>query len=43
MQDFMAQLKERGKQMREEEIWDVLVAVLLALDYIHNTHHIIHR
>jgi len=43
LQDWMATFRERGAHIPEKDIWELLIAVMLALDYVHNTHRIIHR
>lgn len=43
LMDHLARLKEQGSQMPEQDIWEVLVAVTMALSYMHNERHVIHR
>lgn len=43
LQDYMTAMRESNRVMSEDDVWQILSAVMLALDYIHNTHKIIHR
>ncbi|GIM13803.1 hypothetical protein Vretimale_16861, partial [Volvox reticuliferus] len=41
--DHLQGLEQKGRRMPEQDIWQVLIAVILALNYIHCVKKIVHR
>ncbi|GLC33389.1 Serine/threonine-protein kinase Nek10 [Pleodorina starrii] len=41
--DHLQGLEQKGRRMPEQDIWQVLIAVILALNYIHSVKKIVHR
>jgi hypothetical protein len=41
--DYLQGLEQKGRRMPEPDIWQVLIAVTLALNYIHGAKKVVHR
>ncbi|CAG9465206.1 unnamed protein product [Pedinophyceae sp. YPF-701] len=41
--DYITDVREKGQRIPEDHVWQCLVAVVTALDYVHNARGVVHR